>query len=748
MMFPNVGLAPTLARPAAALLLAVSAASVSFAAPDTYPECAPGVTLLGFSDALDKTTFQGTNVGGLSALAPAAQPLTYYSLVDNEATTPARFYTLGLSDRDTMQGDIDVLGVTTLSRPDGTPYTGADFDGEGLAPAGGKLLISSETEPAIRVFGVDGRERAVLDVPERFLVAPAGQATRNQTFESLTLSPDGKHLYTAVEGPLAPDGSTAEGRNRIRILRYDRSARGYEPAAEYFYLSDATLGVVELLALDRNELLVLERGFAAGVGNTVRVYRTFLDNATDVTGVASLAEPTLQPLSKVLLVDLANCPPSGATNPGTQPNPLLDNFEGLALGPKLPDGSRTLLLQSDDNFNPQQVTRIVGLAARLDGPPRPLLEARAVLPALTFAPGPPSGAALGSAPINGVAVPFPSQPVQGVSGVLDAGGGAFWALLDNGFGAKANSADFLLRVYRVRPRWETAQGGSGTVSVGDFIQLRDPDRRVPFPIVNQATSDRLLTGGDFDIESFRLDRDGTFWFGDEFGPFLLHTDRQGRVLEAPIALPGVKSPDNPNLAPGETPNLAASGGFEGMAISPNGKTLYPMLEKAVAGDDPRTRRIYEFDIRSRSFSSSWYQYQVEADGNAIGDFTALDRNRFLVIERDSAQGTAATFKRIFVVDLRETDANGVLRKREVLNLLQLRDPAGISLPARPGDVGLGDPFAFPFVTIESVLPIGGNRLLVINDNNFPFSLGRNPTLPDDTEFILVRLDLRRHVGGW
>src|SRR6266545_4260891 len=61
-----------------------------------------------------------------------------------------------------------------------------------------------------------------------------------------------------------------------------------------------------------------------------------------------------------------------------------------------------------------------------------ILEGRAVLPAQTFAPGPVSGTLLGSTPINGVAVPFASQPVQGVSAVLDAGGGDYWIMEDNG----------------------------------------------------------------------------------------------------------------------------------------------------------------------------------------------------------------------------------------------------------------------------------------------------------------------------
>ena len=94
--------------------------------------------------------------------------------------------------------------------------------------------------------------------------------------------------------------------------------------------------------------------------------------------------------------------------------------------------------------------------------------------------------------------------------------GAFWAMPDNG-----NSADFLLRLYRIRPEFRTARGGSATVDVLGFLSLRNPDRRAPFALTRP---DRLLTGADFDLESVRRAKDGTFWFGEEFGPFLLHTD--------------------------------------------------------------------------------------------------------------------------------------------------------------------------------------------------------------------------------
>jgi hypothetical protein len=367
----------------------------------------------------------------------------------------------------------------------------------------------------------------------------------------------------------------------------------------------------------------------------------------------------------------------------------------------------------------------------------PTLEARAVLPAETFAPGPVSGTLIGPGPFNGITPPFASQPVQGFSAVLKAGRGKFWAMTDNGYGAEENSKDFLLRVYRIRPDFETRKGGSGTIAVRDFVSLRDPDGHVPIAL---ERADRLLTGGDFDPESMRIDRWGDFWFGDEFGPWLLHTDRTGRVLEPPVELPGVTSPQNPPVAPfNPSPTLNRSQGFEGMAISPSGRTLYPMLEGALIADPDQTRRfIHEYRIGSGYTGRRW-QYRVEIAGNAIGDFTQVDRHRFVVIERDNEQGAAARFKKIYLVDFRRVDRDGFLRKRLLVDLLDIADPAGISLPAEPGDIGLGMEFSFPFQTIEDVLPLGSSRLLVLDDNNFPFSNGRHPGRADPTEAIVIRV---------
>ena len=377
------------------------------------------------------------------------------------------------------------------------------------------------------------------------------------------------------------------------------------------------------------------------------------------------------------------------------------------------------------------LTAVVALAAA--APPaalahsEPELVGRAILPADASAPAPFPGAP------NTEPAPAPGarQPVGGFSALLDAPGrDTFYAMPDNGFGTKANSRSFLLRVYRVRADFETRRGGDGDVAVRDWITLSDPRRKVPFPIVTEGSRDRLLTGGDFDPESLRIARDGTLWFGDEFGPFLLHTDARGRVLEAPIALPdGVRSPDAPPPY-ALPPRIGSSNGFEGMAISPDRRTLYPALEGPVAGDDPTTRRVYEFDIRKRRWSSTVRQYRVADPTHLLSDLTALDKRRFVSLERDNFEGPAARHKRAFVYDLRTQ------RKREVLDQLDIADPALISLPGRPGDFGLGDPFKMPYITIESVLPLGGGRLAIVNDTNFG-SRGRNPALPDYSDFIVV-----------
>lgn len=384
----------------------------------------------------------------------------------------------------------------------------------------------------------------------------------------------------------------------------------------------------------------------------------------------------------------------------------------------------------------------------------------ASLPADTFADGPPAGEGISA---NGRTGPFAGQPVQGFSGVQFAPGvdGSFWFLSDNGFGAKNNSADYLLRIYQVRPDFKQPSGaGDASVEVQSFIQLSDPFHQVPFPIVNEGT--RLLTGADFDVESIAIDANGDIWLGEEFGPFILHFNTAGELLEAPIPTPDlegrrlsavneVRSPNNPYLTDPADANLGSSKGFEGMAFGPGRKLFYPLLEGTVAGDPAGSLRIYQFravakipgDPVASQFKRFVGFYGLDDPSHAIGDFTPVNRNEFLIIERDGGQGATAQFKKIFKIDISKIDANGYVEKQELVDLLKIADPYDLNGDGKTV-------FDFPFVTIENVLVIDPLTILVANDNNYPFSLGRGPDI-DNNEIILVRLrqplNVDRRVGA-
>ncbi len=392
------------------------------------------------------------------------------------------------------------------------------------------------------------------------------------------------------------------------------------------------------------------------------------------------------------------------------------------------------------------------------------LSGWAIMPANTFSDGPTSGQFAGAG-AGGNALPLVNlQPVQGFSAVLNGPtAGSFLVMTDNGFGAKTNSADTLLRMYAVQPEWRTAAGGSGSITPVGFdsgvaqagfntasrIGLSDPNRLLGYAIQADYTNyynnaanplvdptiraGRLLTGADLDTESVRRDKNGNLWFGEEFGPFLVKADANGVVTKREVSLPGVMSPQNPYLG-GGTANLPQSGGFEGMAINPAGDRLFTLLEGTVTGDAAKTLRINEFSIDSEAYTGANWRYKLETAGTAIGDMTAISDHEFLVIERNGGTATNGTtpFKKIYKIDLNQTDAAGNVLKTEIVDLMNIADPNDLN-----GDGSTT--FTFPYVTIEDVLVLDSNTLLVINDNNYPGTGGRVAGMSDPTEFLRITL---------
>jgi hypothetical protein len=365
---------------------------------------------------------------------------------------------------------------------------------------------------------------------------------------------------------------------------------------------------------------------------------------------------------------------------------------------------------------------------------------------------------------TGISTPFKSQPMQGFSGIKAMADGSFWVMTDNGFGAKKDSGDALLMFHHIRPDWK-----AGTVQHLRTVFLHDPDRKVPFLIVNEGTPKRYLTGADFDIESMQFVGDSV-WFGDEFGPYLLRTDRDGKVLafhETKLDGKPLRSPDhyavNTPAVPGAfTTPVRRSRGFEGMASSKDGKLLYPLLEGPLWIDAEKKwetdsggrefLRILEFDVEKGDWTGRSWKYRVEANGNNIGDFNMIDADTDLIIERDTLEGlpedeckgpprpdcypAAAKFKRVYKISLKDADADadGFVKKIGYIDLLDIKDPNGVAKRGSKDGV-----FKFPFVTIEDVDVVDGEHIVVANDNNLPYSAGRKPNVQDDNELILLRV---------
>ena len=329
---------------------------------------------------LPEAVFENTPVGGLSAITYDRQKDRFYVLSDDRSQlAPARFYTLDIDIGQTDTGetginDVIIEDVTFLTDEQGNSYPPGSIDPEGIALSPRKtVFISSEGDPSqdiapfIGEFDLEtGQKQLNIPIPNRYLpdTAEKDKGVRNNlAFESLTINPTGLvdvdpfRLFTATESAtIQDDVEKADVNARIRLMHYGINPIGRPILiAEHLYLLDPASidiisnGLTELLALkEEGNFLSLERTFGF-TGAGAKIFQVVVGNATDISNVSSLKEDITQirPLKKKLLLDLSEL------------GIYLDNLEGMTFGPRLADGSRSLILVSDNNFNEEQITQFL-----------------------------------------------------------------------------------------------------------------------------------------------------------------------------------------------------------------------------------------------------------------------------------------------------------------------------------------------------------------------------------------------------
>lgn len=349
-------------------------ASCSTPAPRLQPTGPQRLRLLGESTLPHHMAFRGTTVGGLSAIDFDPASRLWVALSDDRSERqPARFYTLDLQVAEGRLS-VNLLDVVTLRQASGAPFPKRDTGGEVVDPEGIRLLpgghgvlwtsegdYKANQSPTLREARLDGSHVRSFDVPTmlHFASRPGSGPRSNLTFEGLALSPDGRTAWVAMEGPLHEDGrvpgvnrpggpcrftafDVASGR-AVRQIAYQPDPIPLPPILPGGYAEN---GVSEILMVDERRMLVLERSYSMGAGMSLRIYEIDTGTGSDTLSVPKLREGSYRPVSKTPVADFAQLGLS-----------VLDNTEGMCWGPRLANGHRSLVVVSDDNFNPAQVTQ-------------------------------------------------------------------------------------------------------------------------------------------------------------------------------------------------------------------------------------------------------------------------------------------------------------------------------------------------------------------------------------------------------
>lgn len=326
--------------------------------------------------------FQDTQVGGLSGIDYDPTSGNYYLICDDRsALQAARYYkaTIRLAgdkiDTVIFQEKVDLLNEQGQPYPSAREARNRTIDPEGIrfhAPSGdvvwlseGERILNDKdialVDPEI-LIARKGKYAGRYVIPEGVPMSTRDYGARqNGSFESLTFADGYRSLWVALEEPLYQDGPRADvedSKAYCRFFRYDVATR--DLLEQYAYdlepVSYAPLiptafrvnGITDILDAGNKQLLVVERSFSTGrLPCTVKIFLAEPSTGTEVSRIASLkADSSVKAMNKKLLLDMDSL--------GIH----VDNVEGITWGPTLPNGHRTLLMITDNNFQSFQKTQV------------------------------------------------------------------------------------------------------------------------------------------------------------------------------------------------------------------------------------------------------------------------------------------------------------------------------------------------------------------------------------------------------
>ncbi len=328
--------------------------------------------------------FKETVIGGLSGIDYAPEQDIYYMISDDRsAIHPARFYTAKIFIGEKGIDSVRFITVSTLLQPNGQVFPNVKTDPKNTPDpeairynsTAKKLVWTSEGEriigskgnilndPAITVMDLyGGHIESIINPAMLTMQAIELGPRKNGTLEGLTLSPDGQTFYVSTEVPLYEDGPEADitqTNSLVRIYKFDWTSK--KNIAQYAYKLEPVAykaspetafkinGIPEILYLDDEKLLVIERSFSTGrLPCTVKVFIADISCADNIMSNKSLKENLPAHLiEKKLLLNMDDL------------GIYIDNIEGVTFGPDLPNGHKTLIFLSDNNFSPLEKTQLL-----------------------------------------------------------------------------------------------------------------------------------------------------------------------------------------------------------------------------------------------------------------------------------------------------------------------------------------------------------------------------------------------------